>query len=236
MSDDVPALLVAFSDPGDQVTEAEFNDWYDNEHIPLRVNIPAFTSWRRGKATEPQWPPWVALYDLTSYESMQKRPYTTLAETRSEREKNVLSKLKLMERRLYELRREAPIHPPSPSFDEKRPSPFLAFIFADIPLEDEEDFNRWYEDEHIPLLSKVPGWLRARRFVLKESQRFEEGVQITDKAAPKYLHVIEWEHLEGRELEEYKYATSTPWRERVVGKMTNVEKPIYAHYKAWERE
>lgn len=235
MPDDVPALLLVLSDPGDQVTEAEFHDWYDNEHIPLRVDTPAFKSWRRAKAIDPKWAPWVAFYDLTSYEDTQKRPYTTLAETRSEREKSVLSRLKLLDRRLYELRHEAPIHAPSPSFNEKEPSPYVAFIFADIPPEKEEDFNRWYEEEHIPLLSKVPGWLRGRRFVLKESQRFEGDVQVTGKPAPKYLHVIEWEHLEGRESEEYKHATSTPWRERVVGDMINAEKPIYEHYKAWAR-
>jgi len=30
---------------------------------------------------------------------------------------------------------------------------------------DKEELARWYTEEHIPLLSKVPGWLRTRRFV-----------------------------------------------------------------------
>src|SRR6266568_1089900 len=29
----------------------------------------------------------------------------------------------------------------------------------------EEELARWYTEEHTPLLSKVPGWLRTRRFV-----------------------------------------------------------------------
>ena len=38
----------------------------------------------------------------------------------------------------------------------------------DIPAEHVADFDRWYDEEHIPLLARVPGWVRSRRFVLKE--------------------------------------------------------------------
>ena len=30
------------------------------------------------------------------------------------------------------------------------------------------EFNRWFDEEHIPLLARAPGWVRSRRFVLKE--------------------------------------------------------------------
>ncbi|KAK7694954.1 hypothetical protein QCA50_002142 [Cerrena zonata] len=232
----VPALLLVFSDPGDQVTETEFHDWYDNEHVPLRVDIPAFTSWRRLKAANPQAAPWAALYDLTCHEDTQKAPYTTLAETRSEREKDVLSKLKLLDRRIYELWQGTPVHPPSPSFDEKKPPQFVSFVFSDIDPELEEEYNKWYDEEHIPLLSKVPGWLRTRRFVLKEWNRVGTGIQEEDKPPTKYVSMMEWDHFEGMQSEEYKHATSTPWRMKIVGEMKNVERPVFTHYKVWHRE
>lgn len=231
-----PALLFALSDPGDQVTEAEFHDWYDNEHVPLRVDVPAFTSWRRVKAIDPQSFPWAAFYDVASYDGLQKPPYTTLAETRSEREKSVLSKLKFMERRVYELLQGSAIHLPSAPFDEKRPSPFVIFIFTDVKSEEEEEHNKWYDEEHAPLLLKVPGCLRIRRFVLKEWDRQRDGVRDGDEPPAKYLSLFEFEHLEGFESEEHKYATSTPWREKVVNRLLKKEQHVYAHYKAWERE
>ena len=35
-----PGLLFVFGEPGPGVTDEEFNDWYDNEHVPLRMAIP----------------------------------------------------------------------------------------------------------------------------------------------------------------------------------------------------
>ena len=39
-----PGYLLVYSDPGDKVAQEEFTDWYDNEHVPLRVAVPAFLS------------------------------------------------------------------------------------------------------------------------------------------------------------------------------------------------
>ena len=35
---------------------------------------------------------------------------------------------------------------------------------GDVPAAHEEEFNRWYDIEHLPLLLQVPGVLSARRF------------------------------------------------------------------------
>ena len=40
----------------------------------------------------------------------------------------------------------------------------LLLVMIDIDPAYEEDFNRWYDEEHIPALSAVPGTLLARRF------------------------------------------------------------------------
>lgn len=41
---------------------------------------------------------------------------------------------------------------------------FLYVVETDIPPEAERDFNAWYETEHLPGLSQVPGTVRARRY------------------------------------------------------------------------
>jgi hypothetical protein len=44
-------------------------------------------------------------------------------------------------------------------------SGWLHIVRVDIDPSVEEDFNRWYDEEHIPELLACPGWLTARRYV-----------------------------------------------------------------------
>lgn len=84
-----PAYLDVFAEPGAGVSEQEFADRYDNEHAPLLLDVPAFLNCTRWKAVDGRKPTWAASYDITSYEGTLKAPYTTLAKTRSEREKGI---------------------------------------------------------------------------------------------------------------------------------------------------
>ncbi|ESR23779.1 DUF4286 family protein [Lutibaculum baratangense] len=44
--------------------------------------------------------------------------------------------------------------------------PGVLFVWTDIPGEDEDDFNEWYNREHVrDRVLRVPGFRRARRFV-----------------------------------------------------------------------
>jgi hypothetical protein len=46
---------------------------------------------------------------------------------------------------------------------EKRPGMMIAMF--DIPEELDEEFNKWYDEEHIPeKVGRVPGFIRARRY------------------------------------------------------------------------
>ena len=57
----------------------------------------------------------------------------------------------------------------------------LYIIEIDVPPEKEADFNRLYDEEHIPALLKVPGVLGASRF------------QTSEAGSPKYIAVYELE-------------------------------------------
>ena len=77
-----------------------------------------------------------------------------------------------------------------------RPSPdgagALFIVAMDIQPSIEDEFNDWYNTEHIPLLSAVPGVICARRF------RAAEG-------SPRYVAIYH--------LTEAKVYASAPWRE-----------------------
>ncbi|HEX9868641.1 MAG TPA: hypothetical protein VGC99_08600, partial [Candidatus Tectomicrobia bacterium] len=40
----------------------------------------------------------------------------------------------------------------------------LLAVWMDIPAAVEEDFNRWYDEEHLAERAGIPGFLNARRY------------------------------------------------------------------------
>ncbi|KDQ63312.1 hypothetical protein JAAARDRAFT_147496 [Jaapia argillacea MUCL 33604] len=230
------AFLLVFAEPGAAVPDAEFHDWYDNEHIPLRVNTPAFLNWTRWVEVDGAKPTWAASYDIESFAAMQKPPYTTLAETRSAREKDLLSRIAVLDRRTYEAYEGYPVHPPSALFDEKKPASVVVFNSNEVKPEMEEEYNKWYDEEHIPMLAKVPGWIRSRRFVLKEAQCLGTEGSKSQKKPPKFLAMHEWESDGFANTEEYKAAAETEWRLRMVKEVINKERRVFQFHKKWDRE
>ncbi|KAJ3558547.1 hypothetical protein NM688_g864 [Phlebia brevispora] len=181
-----PGYLLVYSDPGEKVSEDGFNDWYDNEHVPLRVEVPAFLSWHRWIADDNKTPKYAATYDLTSFEATQKPPYTTLAGTRSEREKRLIRDVDVLDRRTYELWGGL-LPEPSSFYDPAKPAPYTVFVAVNVKPGTEDAYNKWYDEEHIPLLSKVPGWIRSRRFVLKDWGQAGVQGEAGQKEPPKFL-------------------------------------------------
>ncbi|KAI0697607.1 hypothetical protein BC835DRAFT_1337935 [Cytidiella melzeri] len=232
-----PAYLLVFSEPGPGGLEEEFNNLYDNEHIPKLVNVPAFLSWTRWKAVDGNKPTWAASYDLTSYEETVKA-YTTLAETRSDREKKVLRDLEVMERRTYEAYEGNDKLPkPSALYDPSQPGPFAQIASLDVTPEGEEEFNRWYDEVHIPTIATVPGWVRSRRFVLKDWTR--GGVEGGENKTPvaKWLAVHEYTHLDGLNSPEEQAKFNDEWTKKIFGEIvTRLELRLFAFHKKWERK
>ena len=49
----------------------------------------------------------------------------------------------------------------------------VLLMMIDVKPEDEAGFNRWYNEEHIPELMALPGYLSARRFEVEgEGQKY----------------------------------------------------------------
>src|SRR3546814_14995276 len=49
-----------------------------------------------------------------------------------------------------------------------QPAPWFYVVETDIKPGAEADFDRWYEEEHLPGLAAVPGTVRARRYLARE--------------------------------------------------------------------
>ena len=60
-------LLFAFSDCKDPAREEEFNEWYDNVHLPDMLDVPGMisaTRWASAQSLEGQRRKYLALYEL----------------------------------------------------------------------------------------------------------------------------------------------------------------------------
>ncbi|KAI0692578.1 hypothetical protein C8T65DRAFT_586494 [Cerioporus squamosus] len=232
-------LLVARSEPGPAIPEAEFNEWYDTEHVPDRIRIPSFHSWSRWTSTDPSPPTHLALYDLATPESIDDPAHLALIQNPSEREASVMSRVGLVDVRAYELRE--PVYPPraDSGYEATKPGVYASFIEVDVPAELEDEFNRWYDEEHIPMLAKIPQWVRSRRFVLKVARAWgtDAGLvaQYGEGKVPKYLAIHEYTGAEALETEELKAAASTPWTKEMLGKVTKVERRMWKFSRSWDR-
>lgn len=78
----------------------------------------------------------------------------------------------------------------------------LMMVWADIPEDKEEDFNRWYREEHLAELLSVPGVLSAARY---------EAV----RSGPKHLACYELESPAVVDTDAFKNRPRTEWGQRV---------------------
>jgi hypothetical protein len=204
-------LFYVYTEPG-SVDEAEFHDWYDHEHGPARLTVPGFRSALRYRALDDQKPTWLALYDLDGPEVIDSPSYRELATRASEGDKSVAAGLATLERRVYEQ-----ISSDGPGSG-TAPAPVILTVALSVPAAAEDDLAAWYTEEHIPMLLRVPGWRRIRRF------RLARGM---DAPGPGLLSVHE---LAGPEILEdpgYRAAISTPWHDRVVAAALRRERRVF---------
>jgi len=89
----------------------------------------------------------------------------------------------------------------------------LLIVFTDVAPEDEADYSRWYNREHIDELLTLPGFRRARRYAsTAATPRFLAVYEVEDigvLAAPAYLDLL---------------ADQSPWSQRIIARFTSHER------------
>ena len=190
-------LLVAAFDFSAAAVD-EFHDWYDLEHIPERQAIPGFGACERWLDDEEPTVA-VATYDLDSIDVLRGEAYLAIAHDNL----SIWSKrIAALSRRL--LRFEGTQITPGDAAAPEGAGGLLLNAMNVTP-EAEDDFNAWYDEEHVPALSAVPGTLAARRY-----RSGEDG-----EGTHRYVTIY---HLEAPEVagsEAWKAAVDTPWSARI---------------------
>ena len=186
-------LLAVWTDIAPEA-EREFNDWYNTEHIPQLLGVPGFLSGRRYQAVEGE-PKYLALYELTDAEVMRSDAFRQVREMPTEWTKKMRPLFRNTAIAVY---RQLFSHGTRPTKD----ADFVLSVRLNIPADKENDFNEWYNVDHLPALVGVPGVYCARRYVAVEGD-------------PKYLAVYEMNDSLIPKSPEWDKARNSEWTLRI---------------------
>jgi hypothetical protein len=188
-------ILIAAMNFSD-VAEDEFHDWYDHEHIPERLRVPGFLNAERWIGSSNQKDS-LALYDLDDVGVLRSPAYLAVGGANGTPwTKRVTSRTKMI------IRLEGEQLRPGDTVAPVGEAAALLFISMNVAPEQENEFNEWYNTEHLPQLGAVPGVLAARRY--RGSGATQRYAAIYHFANPDVPNSSAW-----------KTAANTPWTERM---------------------
>jgi hypothetical protein len=171
--------------------EDEFNDWYNREHLRQVVALPGFVQARRYSVDD------AALKYLAWYETVDEKvesgpDFQGIVEQPtpwSQRMRRLYGDQR--ERMNFRLMRDVGRVP-------ETDTPWLYIVHTDIPDDIVDEYNEWYDKEHLPRLVTVPGVIRARRYTAVSGN-------------PRYLTAYELTDPNAFESPEGLQARKTPW-------------------------
>jgi hypothetical protein len=177
------------------VAEDEFEDWYDTEHFPERQRLAGFLTAQRWLSADGA-PISVATYDLETVDVLAAPAYQAIGgQNLSPWSKRITAQCGRL------LRFEGEQMLPG---DQMAPADAGALLLnaMNVNPDIEDEFNKWYDDEHIPALAAVPGVSCARRF--RATQGHLKYVALYHVASPEVVASAAW-----------KKAAATPWTQRI---------------------
>jgi pimeloyl-ACP methyl ester carboxylesterase len=157
----------------------------------------------------------MAIYDFDELEWLTREPYQKLrsAPTQTQRERDTMKQI-FVDRKSYDLLKEwagTDFKDLQKVENEGEKNVMIAVSFALQEGEaKEEELRKWYEEEHVPLLQKVPGWRRTRRFVTSYLD-----LQSNSTLQKEFLALHEYAPQNGLGGPEFQTATTTQWCDKI---------------------
>ena len=207
MTQAAPALLFVQADV-DAEHAQRWNGWYTGRHVTDRAATPGFAHCARwesvsgaaGVGIGGALPRYLTTYDVQNADTLKSDAYQSLSRPPrlTDEDRTMLRLFRNTNRAVLERTLESIAEN---AVDWRSCGGLLAVGLVPDPAYDEE-YNAWYDEEHIPYLIKVPGVLRARRFRAIEGE-------------PGYLALYELESPEVRQSAPFQTAIDTPWSARM---------------------
>jgi hypothetical protein len=171
--------------------DEEFNDWYNLEHLRQVAALPGFARARRYRVDDAplKYLAWYDTADETVEAAADFQRIVNNPTPWSRRMRRLYGDNR--ERMNFRLMRDVGRVPDTDT-------PWLYIVHTDIPDDIVDEYNEWYDKEHLPRLVTVPGVIRARRYTATSGN-------------PRYLTAYELTDPDAFESPEGLLARKTPW-------------------------
>lgn len=188
-------IYMHFTDVHPQYEE-EFNAWYDTEHLPDVLAVPGVLSAARYVACKGA-PKYLAVYELSNSDVATSSAFQKIRQELTPWGRRMLSPSVSGQNVARVLGEQ--FYPARVEMLDRSFAPVLQIGRHLVPVEIEEAWNAWYNEEYVVAYRKVPGMLYARRYHVVEG-------------ACKYMTVYELEHekVSGSEAWENQRRLSSP--------------------------
>jgi hypothetical protein len=189
--------------------EEELNAWYELEHIPQLLSVPGIVSATRYSELEHGTKMYRAFYELRDEQVILSEEFNRLITKRTPWS----TRLYALYDNQYRLRNTYRLLATAGKGSHYSARCLYCFK-ADVAPEVEQDFNDWYDKEHLEAMAGVPGCVSARRFVSVEGQQ-------------KYMALYDLESPDVVNSEAWQKAANTSWTAKIRPHFRNPAKGYY---------
>ena len=193
--------------------DAEFNDWYTLEHVPQLTALPGFARTRCYFCDKADIR-YLAWYETAGQDVEAAKDFQHIVANPtpwSQRMRKLYGDQR--ERMNFQLMCEVG-STPSPD------APWMYIVHTDIPDYIVDEYNAWYDQEHLPRCVGIPGVLRARRFA-------STGILGGGSNGPRYLTAYELSGPDVWDSPAALQARKTPWTEKMRALFSNTRRALY---------
>jgi hypothetical protein len=193
--------------------DAEFNDWCRLEYAPQLTALPGFVCTRRYfcESADIRYLAWHETAD-ESVEAAADFQHIVANPTPWSQRMRTLYGYKC-QRMSFRLMCET-------GQTDFTDAPWMYIVHTDIPDHIVDEYNAWYDREHLPRCAAIPGVLRARRYM-------STGILGGTSDGPKYLTAYEMTGPDVWESPAALQARRTQWTEKMRSLFSNTRRALY---------
>jgi hypothetical protein len=198
----------------------EFRSWYEEEHLPDMAGVPGILLARRFEReadypfASPATSGHLTLYEVHDRAAFDTDEYRALSTAPSERTMKVASGLGMRRAVYHQLHpalgvygadgvNEAPLQPAGTA---------VLHITMGSDPEFEDEFNRWYNEDHLPAVASADGVLHGRRFIEVEG----DSATVQPSRPLRYMTLYELTDVAAASSPGFLEASKpTDWRRRL---------------------
>jgi hypothetical protein len=195
-----PGVLVETLNPPNDAGD-EWIGWYDRHRLAPHADVPGVIAARRGTALIGS-VPHVIVYDLADFLVPLSPAWRTADREAGQPPDDLAGIVSAIEGTLYRQ-----IFSLDDGDYAPEPTPVLHTAVFEVPSRDHDEFNDWYNTEHVTFVRDVvDGYLNCRRF---------QGVQDSNK----FVALYDVEAIENSHAKDVHPQNHTPWATRVRTKL-----------------